>query len=143
MNKLYSSAGFTLLEVLLVMMIIALLAAVVAPNIYSRLDESRQMTAQNQLAVFATALDNYRLDAGQYPTTEQGLAALRQPPSLPPAPRRWNGPYLEKEVPRDPWDNEYVYRYPGEHNQHSYDLFSYGKDGLSGGTGVDSDITNW
>lgn len=136
-------AGFTLLEVLLVMMIISLLAAIVAPRIFSRLDDSRWMSAQNQLAVFATALDNYRLDAGQYPTTDQSLSALQQPPSFPPAPKNWNGPYLEKDVPKDPWGNEYVYQYPGEHNQTGYDLLSYGRDGRPGGSGADADVTNW
>ncbi|MBE3574575.1 MAG: type II secretion system major pseudopilin GspG [Firmicutes bacterium] len=136
-------AGFTLLEVLVVMMIIGLLAAFVAPSVFHRLDESRRVAAQNQIAIFGTALENYRLDVGQFPTTEQGLPALLEPPSVPPAAEHWNGPYLEKKVPLDPWGHAYVYRCPGDHNPRSYDLYSYGKDGREGGTGPDADVVNW
>ena len=130
--------GFTLIELLIVMVIIGLLAALVGPRMFGKVDESRQRSAKAQISLFETALDTYRLDTGKYPTTDDGLEALRTKPS---GVERWDGPYLNKEVPKDPWGNEYVYQSPGEHGD--YDLTSYGADGSPGGEGSDMDIVNW
>ena len=136
-------AGFTLLEVLVVVAIIGVLAAIVGPSVVQNVGKSRQTTARNQIVMFASALENYRLDIGQYPTTEQGLAALYAKPTLPPIPSGWNGPYLLNRPPKDPWGNDYHYRRPGERNPNSYDLFSLGADGQIGGAGENQDIGNW
>ena len=132
--------GFTLLEVLVVLMVIALLAALVGPQIVGRVSEARATAARTQMELFSLALDNYRLDNGGYPTTEQGLAALRERPRRGPAPLRWQGPYLRKEVPLDPWGRPYLYKSPGERNPGGFDLVTLGRDGTSGGTGEDADI---
>ena len=130
--------GFTLLELLVVMVIIGLLAGYVAPKYFSQVGKSEVKMAQAQIDSLEKALDQYRLDAGHYPTTEQGLDALMTRPSNE---LKWQGPYLKKQVPPDPWGKLYVYKYPGEYGE--YDLFSYGKDGQPGGTGEAADITNW
>jgi general secretion pathway protein G len=130
--------GFTLLELLVVMVIIGLLAGIVAPQYFAQLGKSNTKVAKAQIEAFGQALDQYRLDVGQYPTTEQGLAALRTaPPSTP----KWQGPYLKKDVPNDPWGRPYVYRCPGQHGD--YDLMSYGSDGQPGGDGEAADVTSW
>jgi general secretion pathway protein G len=133
-----SSPGFTLLELLVVMVIIGLLAAYVGPQYFSQLGKSEVKAAQAQLSALQKALDTYRIDCGHYPTTEQGLAALVTRPQNEP---KWSGPYLQKAVPPDPWGNPYNYKAPGEHGE--YDLFSLGKDGQPGGTGEAADITSW
>ncbi len=133
-----ASSGFTLLELLVVMVIIGLLAAYVAPRYFGQLGKSEVKAAMAQINAFEKALDHYRLDAGRYPTTEQGLNALVAAPENE---RKWQGPYLVKAVPLDPWGRAYNYRSPGQHGE--YDLFSYGKDGQPGGTGENADITNW
>lgn len=136
--------GFTLLEILIVVVIIGFLIAMVGPELFNRVSQSRQIAARNQLDVFKLALDNYRLDNGTYPTTEQGLSSLVEKPAIPPLPANWSGPYLEKkELPKDPWGNDYHYRCPGEHNTHKYDIWSWGADKREGGTGEDADLTNW
>jgi general secretion pathway protein G len=130
--------GFTLLELLVVIAIIGLLAGYVAPRYFSQVGKSQVSVAKAQIDALEKALDQYRLDTGHYPTTEQGLGALAaRPPNEP----KWNGPYLKKGVPPDPWERSYVYKQPGDHGE--YDLFSYGKDGVAGGTGEAADITNW
>jgi len=133
-----SGSGFTLLELLVVMVIIGLLAAYVAPKYFSQIGKSETKTAMAQIDALGKALDQYRLDVGHYPNSEQGLAALFTRPTNEP---KWDGPYLQKKVPNDPWGKPYVYRQPGEHGE--YDLLSYGRDGQPGGSGEDSDITNW
>jgi general secretion pathway protein G len=133
-----ASYGFTLLELLVVMVIIGLLAGYVAPKYFSQVGKSEVKMAQAQIDSLEKALDQYRLDTGHYPNTEQGLDALMTRPSNE---LKWQGPYLKKQVPPDPWGKPYVYKYPGEHGE--YDLFSYGKDGQPGGTGEAADITNW
>ena len=133
-----ASYGFTLLELLVVMVIIGLLAGYVAPKYFSQVGKSEVKMAQAQIDSLEKALDQYRLDTGHYPNTEQGLDALMTRPS---SELKWQGPYLKKQVPPDPWGKPYVYKYPGEHGE--YDLFSYGKDGQSGGAGEAADITNW
>lgn len=133
------NAGFTLIELLIVMIILGLLAALVAPRMFGKVGSSKQKAAKAQMALFETALDTYRLDMGKYPTTEMGLAALREKPND--ADTSWDGPYLPKEVPLDPWGHAYVYVQPGEHGD--YDILSYGADKQPGGEDEDSDIGNW
>lgn len=130
--------GFTLLELLVVMVIIGLLAGYVAPKYFSQVGKSELKVARAQMDAFEKALDQYRLDIGRYPTTEQGLTALVQRPA---SESKWSGPYLRKEVPLDPWGKPYQYKFPGERSE--YDLFSYGKDGQPGGAAEGADITNW
>lgn len=142
-RTLSSRTGFTLLEILVVIIVLGLLAGLVGPRIIGRVSEAKGATARTQLELLGVALDNYRLDNGYYPTTEQGLAALRERPRAEPVPRNWRGPYLRRDVPLDPWDRPYVYENPGEHNPDSFDLYSYGRDGQPGGEGEDEDVTNW
>jgi general secretion pathway protein G len=132
------AGGFTLLELLVVMVIIGLLAGFVAPRYFSQLGKSEVKAAMAQVSSIEKALDAYRLDVGRYPSTEQGLAALVSKPS---DEGRWQGPYLAKAVPMDPWGRAYQYKSPGDHGE--YDLFSLGKDGRTGGTGEGADITSW
>jgi general secretion pathway protein G len=135
--------GFTLIEILVVITVIGLLAALVGPRILGRVSEAKSATAKAQLEMLSLALDNYRLDNGSYPTTEQGLAALQEKPSRDPAPLNWRGPYLKRNIPADPWGKPYLYRSPGEHDPGGNDLSSLGKDGQPGGEGEDADITSW
>jgi general secretion pathway protein G len=130
-------AGFTLIELLVVVTIIGLLAAYVGPKYFSQLGKSEQGIAKAQVEAFARALDAYRLDVGQYPTTEEGLNALLTRPANA---TKWNGPYLQKAVPPDPWGRPYAYRVPGVNGD--FDITSYGKDGQPGGTGDAADVTN-
>lgn len=128
--------GFTLLELLVVIVIIGLLAAYVGPRYFSQLGKSERSTAKAQIEGLGRALDAYRLDTGHYPSTEQGLNALVVRPGEEP---KWNGPYLQKAVPQDPWDKAYVYRSPGQGGD--FDLVSYGKDGQAGGEGDAADVS--
>jgi general secretion pathway protein G len=130
--------GFTLLELLVVMVIIGLLASYVGPRYFGQVGKSEVKTARAQIEAFGKALDQYRLDTGRYPQTELGLNALVVRPSNEP---KWSGPYLAKAVPVDPWGNPYQYRFPGEHGE--YDIVSLGKDGQPGGTGDAADINSW
>ena len=132
------NAGFTLLELLVVIVIIGLLAGYVAPRYFAQVGKSEIKVAQAQIEGLGKALDQYRLDAGHYPTTEQGLAALMERPT---SESKWDGPYLKKALPMDPWGKPYVYRFPGEHGE--YDIYSYGKDGQAGGSGENVDIVSW
>ena len=138
-----SEAGVTLIEMLVVVTIIALFAALVAPRLMKKADDARRVQAKAQIESFMTALGSYKLDTGLYPTTEQGLDALWREPQSDPRPANWHGPYLRKEVPLDPWDHPYVYTAPGEVNPTGYDLLSYGADGQAGGDGDNADITSW
>jgi len=131
------SAGFTLLELLVVMVIIGLLVGYVAPRYFAQLGKSEIKAARAQIAAIEKALDIYRLDMGYYPSQDEGLAALNKSPENA---VKWAGPYLEKAVPVDPWGQAYNYRIPGE--QGDYDLFSYAKDRRIGGNGENADITN-
>ncbi len=132
--------GFTLIELLVVLVVLALLAALVGPQIVGRVSDARATAARTQLELLGLALDAYRLDNGSYPTTAQGLAALRARPARPPVPPAWRGPYLRKDVPADPWGRPYEYRSPGRRNPDGYDLVTLGRDGASGGTGEDADL---
>ena len=131
-------AGFTLLELLVVIVIIGLLAAYVGPKYFAQLGKSEVTVAKAQMESFEKSLDTYRLDVGRYPTTEEGMAALMTAP--PSAGAKWNGPYLKKAIPLDPWGNAYQYRAPGTRGE--YEVLSLGKDGQPGGTGDNADITS-
>lgn len=135
--------GFTLIELMVVIVILGILAGLIMPRIMSRPDEARQAKARIQIESLETALKLYKLDTGSYPTTEQGLQALVAPPEVGELAKKWReGGYLEKgNVPRDPWDNDYLYLSPGAKGD--YDIISYGADGELGGDGKNSDITNW
>lgn len=137
-NRLRRTDGFTLLELLVVMVIIGLLASFVGPRYFSQIGKSEVKTAKAQMDALEKALDQYRLDVGKYPSTEQGLVALISRPSNE---AKWDGPYLKKGVPADPWGRPYGYKFPGEHND--FDLWSFGRDGQPGGTGENEDIINW
>lgn len=130
--------GFTLLELLVVMVIIGLLAGYVGPRFFSQIGKSEVKAARAQIDALEKALDQYRLDNGRYPTTEEGLKSLMERPA---SASKWSGPYLKKAVPLDPWERPYIYKAPGEHGE--YDLSSLGKDGQPGGTDEAADITNW
>jgi general secretion pathway protein G len=131
------TSGFTLLELLVVVAIISLLVGYVAPRYFGQIGKSEISAARAQIDALEKALDQYRLDTGHYPTTESGLKALMERPQNEP---KWNGPYLKKTVPLDPWGKPYMYRAPGEKSE--FDLVSYGKDGAPGGNGENADITN-
>ncbi|HKK06824.1 MAG TPA: type II secretion system major pseudopilin GspG [Gammaproteobacteria bacterium] len=130
--------GFTLMELLVVLVIIGLLAALVGPTLYHRIKPAKQAAARAQIQNFMTALDNYFVDVGSYPTTQQGLQALRTKPE---GVTGWQGPYLKKEVPSDPWEHPYIYRAPGRNG--GYEIISYGADGREGGDGENADINSW
>ncbi|OGI41233.1 MAG: type II secretion system protein GspG [Candidatus Muproteobacteria bacterium RBG_16_62_13] len=130
--------GFTLMELLLVLVIIGLLAALVGPTLYQRIKPAKESAARAQIENFATALDSYLLDVGRYPTTQEGLKALRAKPE---GVDKWNGPYLKKDVPSDSWGNPFVYRAPGRNG--GYEIISYGADGREGGEGDNADINSW
>lgn len=137
------SGGFTLIEMIVVIVVIAVLASLVGPMVFGNVADAKVQGAHAQIEMFGLALDAYRLDSDRYPTTEQGLAALRAAPTAEPVARRWRGPYLRKEVPLDPWDRAYVYREPGIANPTLYDLYTLGRDGQPGGAGEDADVTSW
>lgn len=130
--------GFTMMELLIVLVIISLLAALVGPMLYQRIKPAKRAATRAQMEHFATALDTYFIDVGRFPTTQQGLQALRAAPQDAPG---WNGPYLRKDVPLDPWGNAYVYRAPGRSG--GYEIVSFGADGREGGTEDNADINSW
>jgi general secretion pathway protein G len=137
-TSLNKDKGFTLLELLVVMVIIGLLAGYVGPKYFAQIGKSEVKAARAQMDALGKAIDQFRLDVGRYPSTEEGLASLiTRPSNLP----KWDGPYLTKSVPVDPWGNPYAYKAPGDHGD--YDLISLGKDGRSGGDGDNADINNW
>jgi general secretion pathway protein G len=130
--------GFTLIELLVVVIILGLLAALVGPRLLGRVGQSKQAAARVQIELLGTALDQLKLDAGRYPSTQEGLAALWSNPGALPG---WEGPYLKKPVPADPWGNPYQYKSPGDHGE--YDLWSHGANGIAGGDGEAADVTSW
>ncbi len=139
-----SSAAFTLIEMLVVVVIVAVLAGLVGPRLFRNIGKAKTNAARAQIELLGLALDNYRLDNDQYPTTEQGIDALVREPDIEPYANDWDGPYLKKlEVPLDPWDQPYQYISPGEVNMDSYDLFTLGKDGEVGGDDEDQDVYSW
>ena len=129
--------GFTLIELLVVMVIIGLLAALVAPRLFPKLGKGKQAAAKAQIELLGQALDQYKLDVGSYPSTTEGLNALMTNPGG----DKWEGPYLKKNVPLDPWGNPYNYQCPGSHGE--YDLYSLGRDNKPGGEGEDKDVLSW
>jgi general secretion pathway protein G len=142
MHSRHSSAGgFTLIEIMVVVVILAILAALIVPKVISRPDEARVVAARQDIATIVQGLKLYRLDNGRYPTTEQGLAALVSRPTIAPLPQHWkSGGYLDR-MPLDPWGNPYQYLYPGLRGE--IDVFSFGADGLAGGEGFDADVGSW
>jgi general secretion pathway protein G len=133
-----TNKGITLIELLVVMVIIAMFATLVGSRLFRNVEKGRQTVAKEQITQFESNLDIYRLDVGRYPSTEEGLQALRVRPS---GVENWDGPYLKKDVPMDPWGHPYIYRAPGQHGD--FDLFSFGADGQEGGEGDGVDIKNW
>ncbi len=132
------TGGFSLIELLVVIIILGLLSALVAPKFFGKVDKAKIKTAKAQIELLGAALDSFRLDNGRYPTTDEGLNALREKPQ---GLEDWDGPYLPKPVPLDSWNKPYIYKCPGEHGE--YDLFSYGRDGVQGGEKSDQDIVSW
>jgi general secretion pathway protein G len=131
--------GFTLIEIMVVMVIIGLLMALVGPNLIGRSEKAKVQAAAMQIERLGTVLDTYRLDTGRYPTSQEGLNVLVQKPM---GVDRWDGPYLTKGIPKDPWDRPYVYRSPGDGGR-PYDLYSFGADGTPGGQNENRDVTSW
>jgi general secretion pathway protein G len=139
MKRNRRQAGVTLIEMMVVVVIIALFAALVLPRMMGQADKARKTAARAQINAFMTALGSYKLDTGGYPTTEQGLQALRNKPENV---NGWQGPYTDKEIDNDPWGHPYLYHFPGEHGDEP-DLISYGADGQPGGDGINGDIVSW
>lgn len=137
-NRRAGEGGFTLMELLLVLVIVGLLAAVVGPTLYQRIKPAKETAVRTQIENFALALDNFMIDTDRYPTTQEGLKALRVKPD---GPGRWNWPYLNKDIPNDPWGNAYLYRAPGRSG--GYEIVSLGADGREGGEGENADINSW
>ncbi|MBC8413028.1 MAG: type II secretion system major pseudopilin GspG [Nitrospira sp.] len=138
-NILRGRAGFTMIEIMVVMIILGLLAALVAPKMFGKLGKAKTNAAYSQIESLGTALDLFRLDVGRYPTTSEGLEALITQPS---GAEEWNGPYLKKvEIPKDPWEKEYHYESPGTHGD--YDLYTFGADNADGGEGENKDVVSW
>ncbi len=138
-KKRNPEAGVTLIEMLVVVVIIAVFAAVVGPRLLNQGDKARVVAARQQIENYQLALGQFHLDTGQYPTTEQGLAALRVQPN---GMTQWHGPYLQKDVGNDPWGHPYAYKFPGDHGDEP-DIVSYGADGQPGGTELNADIESW
>ncbi|HAF93699.1 MULTISPECIES: type II secretion system major pseudopilin GspG [Stutzerimonas] len=137
----YRQGGFTLIEIMVVVVILGILAALVVPQVMSRPDQAKVTVAKGDIKAIAAALDMYKLDNFSYPSTQQGLEALVSRPSGSPQPRNWNADGYLKRLPKDPWGNEYQYLAPG--TKGPYDLFSYGADGKPGGSELNADIGNW
>jgi general secretion pathway protein G len=142
-RKMGNRSGFTLIEILVVIAVLAMLAALVAPNVFQHVGTAKDATARSQIELLGAGLDSYRIDNGRYPTTEQGLDALQVQPTFEPLPSNWRGPYLRKAVPLDPWGAPYIYLSPGEVNPRGYDLLSLGADGVPGGEEEDADVVSW
>jgi general secretion pathway protein G len=138
-NRKSGQAGVTLIEMLVVVTIIGLFVALVGPALWKKADTARITAARSQIENFMTALGTYKLDTGMFPTTEQGLVALRVKPA---ESAQWNGPYMPKDIPKDPWGHDYLYKYPGEHGDEP-DIICLGADGQPGGDGLNADIVSW
>lgn len=141
-NKLIRQRGFTLIEVMVVVVILAILAAIIVPRILSRPDQARQVAAKQDIIAIENAMELYKLDNGFYPSNNQGISALVTRPTGDPVPQNWNGPYLKGSTPKDPWGHTYHYKNPGSHGN-DIDIFTYGANNQAGGTGTDATIGNW
>ena len=137
-QHLTTSGGFSLIEILVVIIILGIMATIVVPKVFKHVEKSKTTTAKIQIEKLGAALDSFRLDNGRYPTTNEGLKALRERPA---GLKDWDGPYFAKPVPPDPWDRAYHYRCPGDHGD--YDLYTYGRDGVEGGEKSDQDVVSW
>lgn len=136
--------GYTLIEILAVLALLAFILTMVAPNIVNNLQKGQVTAAKAQISAAESVLKTYYLDNATYPTTEQGFQALLEKPTIPPVPENWNGPYLENnKTPQDPWGRELRYQSPGTHNPKKYDLYTLGRNNAEGGDGADADIGNW
>ena len=144
-NVIQNEHGFTLIEIMVVVVIIGLLLTVVASNVTKRLQTAEHVKSQADIKGLETAIETYRLDNGLYPTTDQGIEALIRKPASEPMPSNWNGPYIkgQSSVPKDRWGHEYLYLQPGAHNPDSFDLWTRGQDGQDGGEGPNADVGNW
>ena len=142
-NSRRRNGGFTLIEIMVVIIILGVLGGLVLPNVMSRPDHAKATAVRTDLQSISTALEIYRLDNGRYPSTEQGLQALVTRPTQAPAPRMWNEQGYLKSMPVDPWGGEYQYQSPGTRSNQGFDLYSFGADNLQGGEGMDGDILNW
>ena len=139
MNRIKKESGITLIELLVVMVIIAMFATIVGQRLFRNVEKARQTTAKAQINEFESVIDAFKLDVGRYPTTDEGLQSLRvRPGSM----EHWDGPYLKKDIPPDPWQRPYIYRFPSQHGG-DYDLYSLGADGQEGGDGENADVTSW
>jgi len=136
-QRVGSQSGFSLMELLIVMVILGLIASLVGPKLFGKLGKAQQKAAKTQIEMLLTALDAFRLDVGRYPSQEEGLAALVTNPGI----EKWDGPYLKKAVPNDPWGNPYTYRIPGEHGE--LDIYTYGQDNQPGGEKENADVGSW
>jgi general secretion pathway protein G len=134
--------GFTFIETIVAIAIILILSGVVGFSVLRYVENARTATCRNQIDIFRLSLQSYYLDCGQYPSQAQGLSALWEKPILAPVPSNWNGPYVDRRIPKDPWDNDYVYKNPGENNL-PFSIMSYGADGKTGGEGTNADIYSW
>lgn len=130
--------GFTLIEVVIVVIIMGLIAALIVPNLFKKVEKSKRQLAKIQITLLENAIKEFKLDTGRYPTTAEGLEALMEQPENVP---NWDGPYLEKNLPKDPWNRQYLYKYPGK--KYIFEITSLGADGKEGGEKEDKDITNW
>jgi general secretion pathway protein G len=139
-RKRSGQAGVTLIEMLVVVTIIGLFVALVGPSLFKRADEAKVTVTRSQIDNFMTALGTYKLDTGTFPTTEQGLQALRVKPA---DVNQWNGPYMPKDIPKDSWNRDFIYRFPGEHQADEPEIVSLGADGQPGGEGINADILSW
>ncbi len=142
-KRMSNQRGFSFIEIMIVVIIIGFLASIVGPQIIGRVGKAKQVTAQSQLTNIKLALEQYYLDCGSYPSSEQGLGALVENPGDSSVVNKWTGPYISKAVPKDPWGYDYHYTCPGEHSTEGYDLYSLGSDNQEGGSGENTDITNW
>jgi len=140
--KLKTDKGFTFIETIITVSIIVILSAVVGFSALRYVERARTASCRSQMEIFRLSLQSYYLDCGQYPTEAQGLPALWEKPIMAPVPDRWDGPYTDRRIPKDPWGNDYIYRNPGE-NSLPFSIMSYGADGKSGGDGSNADIRSW
>jgi general secretion pathway protein G len=138
--SLKPNCGFTLIELMVVIVVVSVLASLVGPMVFRNVGDAKHSAARAQIELLGLALDQYRLDNGYYPSTEQGLQALRQPPATEPTAANWRGPYLKKDIPQDPWGRPYLYASPALEDPDGYGLKSLGRDGLPGGEREDRDV---